>query len=153
MRSYIQGGLITLFLVPTLQAVAQISPPGMGTTHIASWFAVGVKQQLDTLDTKQWSGYVGYGRKGDPDEFVPFHRSGILVVTQEYQHRFRTHWQYAGGLSYRHQALYAKDAPFELSDPGAMEEIRFYAKYAYVHRIDRWKLSATLRQEIRKFYT
>ncbi|MBK9765163.1 MAG: DUF2490 domain-containing protein [Flavobacteriales bacterium] len=133
-------------------ANGQSSPPGLGRGHTATWFAVGVEQQLDTLEKMHWVGYVGLGRKSDPNDYIPYHSQAILVVNQEFYHQFRRHWQYSLAVSYREQDEYAARAPYDHVDPSMKQEFRVYGRYSYLLNRTKWKFAATLRQEARKFY-
>lgn len=145
-------GWVVLLAFPG-RAIGQSSPPGLGEGNTASWFAVGLKQQLDPLRKMNWVGYVGMGRKSGPDGNLPYRHPAILVVNQEFSHLLHRHWQYSLGLSYREQHEYARRPPYEHAEPGKKEEIRIYGRLTYLLSRSKWKFSATLRQEGRKFYT
>ncbi len=134
-------------------ASAQSSPPGLGVAHTATWLALGLRQHLDTLERQQWVAYVGVGRKSDPTDYLPYHRPAIIVLNQEYYHRVRRHWQYALAVSYREQDEYRAVAPFEHGDPRMRQEFRVYGRWSWLLKRHRWKFAATLRQELRLFYT
>lgn len=133
---------------------AQISPPGLGKAQNAAWFAVGVRQELDTIEGKGWQSmsYIGVGHKSNPDNYNPFHNPGILVLNQEFYHQFHSNWQYSLALSYRRQAEYLDEAPYERADPRMQQEFRFYSRFSYIFNSQRVKLVPTLRQDFRKFY-
>lgn len=149
-RRTVVGAALSLLLVGPL--LAQSSPPGLGRAHTAFWCALGFRQQLDTLRRKQWTGYVGLGRKSDPDDYRPLHRPAIIVVDQAFTHRFHRHWQYSLAVSYRQQDEYAAGAPFDHAEPGMRREFRGYGRFTFLMGRHRLKLAATLRQEVRLFY-
>lgn len=68
-----------LFFVVFGNVFSQISPPGLGKAHTADWFALGIRQDLDTLDIKGWQSlsYVGMGRKSNPDNYDPHYKPAI----------------------------------------------------------------------------
>ena len=107
-----------LLLFSTCRAMGQSSPPGMGSGHAATWFAVGVEQHLDTLKKKHWVGYVGLGRKGYPDSYLPYQRAATVVVDQEFHHHFHRHWKYSLALSFREHDEYRASAPYDHATPG-----------------------------------
>lgn len=125
----------------------------MGSGHAATWFAVGVEQHLDTLKKKHWAGYVGLGRKSYPDSYLPYQRAATVVVDQEFHHHFHRHWKYSLALSFREHDEYRASAPYDHATPGMKQEIRVYGRFSYVLSRSTWKLVATLRQDVRKFYT
>lgn len=147
--------LLQLFVLLSCMgsAFAQSSPPGFSGAHTASWLALGYEQALDSLHSQQWVGYVGLGRKSDPDDYNPMHRSAIVVVNQEYSNRFHRHWQYSAALSYRVQEEYSSSPPYDHAEPESRNELRLYGRYAYIGGGSRFKFAATLRQELRRFYT
>jgi len=132
---------------------AQISPPGLGDANTAGWFAVGVRQELDTIKAVQSMSYIGLGVKSNPDNSNPFYKPAIIVLNQEFYHQFHKHWQYSGALSYRRQQEYSKTSPYESEDPSIKQEFRIYGRLVYVLKTSKIKLAFTYRQEFRKFYT
>lgn len=119
MLSKVQKIMIHFFIFSTVEysASAQISPPGLGLANSASWFAVGVRQELDTLKAWQSVTYIGIGRKSNPDNYNPLAKPAILVMNQEFYHQFHHHWQYSFALSYRRQDEYEKLSPYEHESP------------------------------------
>jgi hypothetical protein len=145
--------LIFLFCLTINQAWAQLSPPGLGVAHTVDWLAFGVRQDLDSLHRWQSMSYVGLGRKSNPDNYNLLYKPAILVLNQEFYYRFRRHWQQSFALSYRHQDVYAQQAPFEHTNPPFEQEFRAYSRLSYLLETPRLKFVPTLRQEFRKFYT
>jgi hypothetical protein len=96
--------------------------------------------------------YAGMGRKSNPDNFNPFHKSAILVLNQEFYHMLPKHWQYSFALSYRRQDEYQVNEPFEHKTPSIKQEFRGYGRLSYVMTGKLLKFIPTLRQEYRKFY-
>ncbi len=135
--------------------MAQISPPGLGKANTADWFAFGIRQELDTIESKGWQSmsYIGLGRKSNPDNYDPLFKRTIFVINQEFYHQFHSRWQYSVALSYRRQDEYLNNPPYEHSNPGLKQEFRFYGRFSYILKTARIKFVPTLRQEFRKFYT
>lgn len=143
------------FVVFVSKSFSQISPPGLGKAHTADWFAFGIRQELDTIEGKGWQSmsYIGLGRKSNPNNYIPFYRSAILVVNQEFYHQFHKDWQYSLALSYRRQDEYLDNAPYEHSNSKLKQEFRLYSRLSYTFSISGIKLVPTFRQEFRKFYS
>lgn len=152
MKRHFAALALSLFIINS--TTAQISPPGLGKAQNAAWFAVGVRQEPDTTKDKGWQSvsYLGVGHKSSPDNHNPFHKPGILVLNQEFYHQFHSHWQYSLALSYRRQAAYLDEAPYERADPRMQQEFRFYSRFSYIITSQRIKVVPTVRQEFRKFY-
>ncbi|MFN8415532.1 MAG: hypothetical protein U0U66_04290 [Cytophagaceae bacterium] len=154
MLSNVQKIIISLFIFFTVPffASAQISPPGLGLANSASWFAVGVRQELDTLKAWQSVTYFGIGRKSKPDNSNPFDKPAILVLNQEFYHQFHHRWQYSFALSYRRQDEYEKLSPYEHESPAIRQELRAYGRLSLITKFSRFKWVNTYRQEFRSFY-
>lgn len=145
--------LISLFLSCfSLIARSQLNPPGLGDAHDAGWLAIGVKQDLDTL--KKWSSmtYIGLGRKSAPNNYSLFQKQAIFVFNQEFYCQFRPRWQASIALSYRDQNEYEEFAPFDKYTIPYKQEFRLYARLSRDWNWNRFSISGTVRQEIRKFY-
>jgi len=132
--------------------LAQFTPPGMGKVNTAEWFAIGMKQKLNTKKTVNSVTFFGLGRTSTPDDFAPWDRAAIYVLNQEIKHRFAKHWEYAGALSYRWQNRYKAEKPYKLDAPYARQELRTYGKITYLTDLGRWAIAATYRPELRFFY-
>lgn len=134
--------------------VAQITPPGMSSTNMASWFAVGIRQELDTIPGKGWQSmtYAGIGLKSNPDNYNLVQKPAIFVVNQEFYHQFHHHWQYSIGLSYRRQDKYQDISPYEHLTPSIQQEFRFYSRLSYILKTSRLKFAPTFRQEFRRYF-
>jgi len=150
MKSFILFSVICLLTVRFAQA--QISPPGLGETNTASWVAFGVRQSLDSANKIQSFSYVGLGRTSNPITSNPFQRQSLVVLNQEFYHKFHTHWHYSVALSYRNQNEYEDKPPYESADPAHKQEIRLYGRFMYQTKIGKVKVVATYRQEFRSFY-
>ncbi|HYK76803.1 MAG TPA: hypothetical protein VEV16_07490 [Daejeonella sp.] len=134
-------------------ALAQISPPGLGKVQAASWFALALRQDLDTLHKKQSVTYIGLGRISDPSgDGNPFKKQAMFVLNEELYNHYRPNWQYSYALSYRRQNLYEDTPPFAASHPNVEQEFRIYGRYAYITGSSKLKWTTTLRQEFRKFF-
>ena len=124
----------------------------MGNINTASWFAIGVKQNLNEQKTISSITFLGFGETSNPDDYNPVDRAAIYVINQEFTNRFATHWEYAGALSYRWQNSYKTKAPFEIDASNNQQEIRTYAKLSYLNNLGSIDYSVTLRPEFRLFY-
>ncbi len=145
---------LAIFCLSTVELVAQISPPGLGRAKAASWFALGIRQELDTIEGKGWQSmsYIGLGRISNPDNYALFQKQAILVVNQEFYHQFHHNWQYSFALSYRRQDEYLDDYPYTHDSPRQKQEFRTYVRASYTYKKGPIKLVPTLRQEFRKYY-
>lgn len=147
--------ILTIFLLLSQIVLGQISPPGLGKANTANWFALGVRQELDTVPDKGWQSmtYVGFGQKSNPDNYNPFYKPAIFVINQEFYHQFHKTWQYSFALSYRRQDEYFDTPPYEHETPRIKQEFRTYGRVSYIFKASRIKLIPTFRQEFRKFYS
>lgn len=146
-------GLTAIFFIIAFSSSnAQISPPGLGKSNNASWFAFGIKQALDTVHKKESTTYIGIGRKSTPDDNDPFNKMAVLVLNQEFSNRYAKHWQYSYAVSYRRQNEYESTAPYDAADPSIKQEFRIYGTYAYLTGSNKLKWKTTFRQEFQKFF-
>lgn len=143
--------LFTL-IVLTQQSYAQISAPGLGDIGAASWFALGLRQDLDSLGHKESMTYIGIGRSSQPNNYRLFSRQNLFVVNEEFHHKFARNWQYSVALSYRRQNMYSKQAPYQKITPKIKQEIRAYGRFAYVYALPKVKFALTFREEFRSFF-
>lgn len=144
--------LLTILILFTLTGQAQLSPPGLGTTKTAFWSAIGVSQKLDAKNSSMT--YIGLGRISDPEgDSNPIKKQSILVLNQEFYHKFARKWQYSYALSYRRQDKYESEAPYELKSPAIQQEFRLYGRLTYTTKFGTVKWKNTVRQEARKFFT
>jgi hypothetical protein len=145
---------IVLFWFLGGSAYSQISPPGLGKAHTADWFALGIRQKLDTLGGRGWQSmtYVGMGRKSNPNNNDPFYKPAIWVLNQEFYNQFHPNWQYSMALSYRRQDEYEDRPPYEHDTPEIRQEFRVYGRLYYQFSTPRVKIVPILRQEFRKYY-
>lgn len=145
---------LMLFFLPST-TFGQISAPGLGRAKIASWFAMGVRQDLDTIENSGWQSmsYIGMGWKSNPDNYDPFSKPAELVFNQEFNNHYRDHWQYSFAMSYRRKEKYADDKPYEHENPKRVQEFRIYSRFSYLINTPYIKFSPTIRQEYRKFWT
>lgn len=132
--------------------LAQIAPPGLGETNTAGWFAFGLKQKLNKKETLQSTSFVGLGTISNPDNANLFQKPSIYVVNEEITHHFKPNWKYSVAASYRWQNKYKTAAPYELDNPKARQEIRFYGKFTYLKSFEKMAYSFTYRPELRFFY-
>lgn len=153
MKNYLIIKLFFLCILISNFTKSQISPPGLGVANTAGWFAVGLRQEFDTLKEWQSMTYAGMGRKSNPDNYDPLFKSAILVLTQEFYHKFNKNWQYSFALSYRRQDEYFKTAPYQHENPTLKQEYRAYSRFSYTYKTTHFKFVPTLRQEFRKYYS
>lgn len=130
---------------------AQISPPGLGEAKTASWFALGLRQSLDTAGKWQSMSYIGLGRKSNPDNYAPLYKPSILVINQEFYHQFRPQWQYSFAFSFRTQDEYQDEAPYNPTEEKHRREFRIYGRMVHSWSRSKVKFTSTFRQELRAF--
>lgn len=150
MKPFILFSIISLLTVRFTNA--QISPPGLGAANSASWFAFGVRQALDSAEKIQSVSYIGLGRTSDPVTNNPFQRKAIIVLNQEFYHKFHKHWHYSLAVSYRNQNEYLETSPYESASPPTKQEFRIYGRYMYELKMRNFRFIATYRQEFRSFF-
>ncbi len=136
----------------TNTGTAQISPPGLGESNSASWFAFGLRQSLDSFNNVQSFSYAGIGRISGPQSENPFKFQDIFVLNQEFYHRFHKHWHYSLAVSYRNQDEYGEGKFFHAISPAHKQEVRLYGRYLYELKVGNLKFVATYRQEFRSFF-
>lgn len=146
------SSIFLFFFVFNNQCLAQISPPGLGNTNTAFWFALGLRQNLDSAQKVQSITYIGMGRKSSPNEYNPFSKQGIWIFNQEFSHTFHKQLQYSLAISYRRQDEYSETAPYEISTPAFKQEFRIYGRFSYILNLNKVKMLFTARQEFRKFF-
>lgn len=144
--------LFALSAITLLHVTAQISPPGLGEANSAAWFAFGVRQSLDSAGKIQSVSYIGIGRTSNPVTNNPFQRQAIIVLNQEFYHKFHKHWHYSLALSYRNQNEYMETTPYEAASPPTKQEFRIYGRYMYELKLRNFRFVATYRQEFRSFF-
>lgn len=134
---------------------SQISSPGLGNSTRAGWFALGVRQELDTIKGKGWQSmsYVGVGRSSGRDNNSPLYKRTLFVVNQEFYHQFHTHWQHSIALSYRKQNEYSDPSENTRNNSTIQNEFRLYGRFSYIFKTNKIKLQPTIRQEFRQFST
>jgi hypothetical protein len=146
--------LTAILLIGAFHGIhGQITPPGMGDAKTGSWFALGLRQGLDTSNSKQSVTYVGWGTKSHPDNRNPFQKPGMFIANEEWYHQFHPHFQYTAALSYRRQYEYGDDPPYAPESPRLRQEIRVYGRFSYIWKSRRLRLALTFREDIRKFFT
>lgn len=139
--------LLTIFII--LNFKAQISPPGLGETNMASWNAIGLRQNLNTKT--ELMTYLGFGIKSDDESYNPVSKPAILVVNQEFYHQFKNNLKVSYAGSYRFQLHYLIDEVSKKEETEKEQELRIYGRIAYSTKIGKVKLTQTYRQELRKF--
>lgn len=141
-------------LLLTTTSQAQIVPPGLGEVSLAGWMAVGLDQNLRSDQNKSWksSTYIGHGRQNEPGKENLLQKSGILILNQEFYHRFHENWEISFALSYRNQDLYAKEFPHHRADPQFKHEFRYYSRFSYLWKSDFVEITPTFRQEVMRYF-
>jgi hypothetical protein len=137
---------IALFLAcfgAFLSASGQISPPGLDDTKAVVWAAVGFTQQWNSK--WQTSFYTGGSRESNANNYSLLVRQAIAVIDVNQLYRFNEHWSLAGCLSYRKQDFYEEGKILR-------DEIRYYARLYYRHKIKRLLLTYSFRPEYRTYY-
>ena len=83
MRNLMSTFIVLFFAT---KSPAQISPPGLGHSKTASWFAAGFKQKLN----EKWQSmtYFGMGRTSG-NSLNPIEKPAILVFNQEFYHQLK----------------------------------------------------------------
>lgn len=137
----------------SMRAQAQLSPPGLGPAHTASWFATGIRQDLDAAQRWESMTYAGFGATSQPDDYNPLQRPALFVLNQEFYDQYAKSWLYSFAVSYRRQNEYEGTSPYGAADPSFKHELRFYGRYSHALSISRFKLVSTLRPELRTFYS
>ena len=145
--------LLFLTLLVPGWAIGQISPPGLGIAKTASWFALALRQAIDSANSRQSVTYFGLAGVSHPDNTNLFQKQAMFIANQEYYHQFRNHWQYSVALSYRRQNEYVEDAPYAESKPSIRQELRLYGRFTYNLKSERLRWVNNLRQDYRRFYT
>ncbi len=143
---------IFLIIIYSANCFAQFTPPGLGDTNDASWFALGLKQKLNSSGTVVLASHIGLGRISDPDNYNLVQNPSIYVVNEEISNHFKKHWKYSGALSYRWQNEYETTEPYELDSENARQEIRMYGRIFYLDSFKNIDYSISFRPEMRFFY-
>ena len=144
--------LIGFWLLILKHAEAQITPPGLGRARSASWFAVGIRQELDTAKSWQSMTYFGLGTKSHPERTNPLERHAIFIANQEFYHQVDKFGQYSFALSYRRQPEFSSQAPFALEEPPLQHEFRSYIRFVRFFYLSGNRIGLTFRQDFRRFY-
>jgi len=151
LATYIFCLLLSLMMVGRL--FAQISPPGLSDTRLASWMAIGLEQSLSEHPSWQSFSYIGYGfmsNAGGP--YHLFENPSMLIINQEFKKKLTAHFSLTGAMSYRRQYRYADDRPYHRTEPPVKTELRTYGKFAYNWTTDKIKWNIDFRPEFRKFF-
>lgn len=133
-------------------ASSQIIPPGTGKAVTASWFVLGLQQNLNRNPKWLSVTYLGYGTKSNPDNKNPFYKPSIIILNQEFYHPIKKHGQYSFAGGYYLHDRYISDAPYTHTTPSKRQEFRIYGRISYLFSVKKLKFSTTWRQEFRKFY-
>lgn len=150
-KLFLIGGCVLI----SFNLSAQIIPPGLGETNTSNWLALGVKQDLDTLDIGGWNSttYLGVGTVSHNTQYNPFNAIGVWVINQEFYHNFKKNWQYSLALSYRQQNIFTQEEPFVKTNMGHKQEFRWYGRLSYSFKWNKLTITPTFRQEAIKYFT
>jgi len=142
---------ICLLFIIYFPSKAQISPPGLDGTKIASWGAAGFSQVLNP----RWTviAYLGGARMSDPDNWSPVQKQSIAVYNQEFQYKFSPKWQASLSTSIRYQNKYDEEAPYEPKDPSYRWEVRYYGRLYRKQQLGHFAMNYSFRPEFRTFYS
>lgn len=131
--------------------ISQLTPPGFDHTRLVSWEAVGLSQDLDSLDDKQVRVYTGLGRESQPDDLNLYEKPGIWVLEGQYREKITPRLAVTTGLSYRLQHRYSGTIPYQHELPGRVNEIRFYGILTVSENWKHLSVGITMKQEARTF--
>ncbi len=145
--------ILLFFMLPWV-VCSQISPPGMGKINHGAWVALAVNQTIKPDQKGLWQSTtsLGYGTRNYADEANPLGQPGAFMFNQEFKKRAHPHWDYSFAMSYRSLNLYMTSAPYERADPAYRQEIRLNGAVSYQISFEKIALSASLKQEFRRFY-
>jgi hypothetical protein len=142
--------VVFLYFAAVLPAFAQISPPGMDDTRAVVWGAVGFTQNLGP----KWQTmvYLGASRESNPNNYSFLTKPAISVIDFSQLYRFNEHWSLSAAVSYREQNRYSDDPPYGSKDPGIRDEMRYYMRLYYRHKINRIQFTYSFRPEFRTYH-
>ena len=140
-----------LLLLLVQNVFSQISPPGLGDTNAASWYAMGLRQKLDKANKIESMTYVGVGLKSDDDDYNLDSKPAILVLNEEIYHQLNDNWKLSYAASYRKQKEYNLNEFSEKEEIEIQQELRAYARISYSKKVGKFKFTQTARQEFRRF--
>lgn len=133
--------------------LAQISPPGLSDTRLATWMAIGLNQSLDKNKSWESISYVGHGFMSNPQSpYQLFEKPSMFIINEEVKKKLSKHISVTGALSYREQYLYNKEQPYYKADPALKREFRVYGKLAYGWKAGKTKWNLDFRPEFRRFF-
>lgn len=132
-------------LLYSFHGFTQVSPPGLTNKGGASWYALGINQELNKKGNRI-SGYVGLGRAGTSQQNNPFQDHVLFVVNTAYKKNFKTNFHIGPSLSYRHQEIYESNMINE------KQELRIGLEIGKRWAFNRLQLRSQFKQEYRKFY-
>lgn len=140
--------LISLCVVNTY---GQLSAPGLGDAKMASWLALGLRQNLNNEKTFESLTYVGIGQKETENTKIFKSSPAIIVLNQEVYHKLNDDWKISLAASYRKQNDYFLDESTQVEKINVQQEFRLYGRASYNLSIGSVKLTQTFRQEVRRF--
>ncbi|HEV7379619.1 MAG TPA: DUF2490 domain-containing protein [Dyadobacter sp.] len=134
-----------------IPAFAQISPPGLDDTNLATWGAVGFSQDLNPKWTL--TAYLGGARVSNPDRWFPLKKQSIAVYNHEFQYKFNPRWQASLCSSIRLQNKYDEEFPYRPADQAYRWEIRYYGRLYNKQQVGKVNMTYSFRPEFRTFYS
>lgn len=130
---------------------AQISPPGLGEADAATWFALGLRQDINTKQSIESMTYIGIGAKTIELEGLYDNKPAIFVFNQEFFHEINKSIDLSYAASYRRQMEYEYDSSKNSTQTSTQQEFRIYGRFAYTFKLGKVKFKQTARQEFRHF--
>lgn len=143
--------ILSILFLFSISLKAQITPPGLGDTNAASWYAMGLRQKLNDDANFESMTYIGVGLKSGEDNYDINSKLAIVVINQEFYHHIKNNWKVSYAVSYRNQKDYFKDENTNVNQTKVQQELRLYSRLSYSTSIGKVKLTQTARQELRKF--
>ncbi|MEJ0029213.1 MAG: DUF2490 domain-containing protein [Bacteroidota bacterium] len=127
-----------------MPAFSQISPPGLDDTRAVAWGAIGFSQQIGPK--WQTTIYLGASRESNPDNYSLLNKPAIAVIDVSGLYRFNDRWSLSGAISFRKQDVY------DVDDMEIRDEIRYYSRLYYRHKIKKISFTYSFRPEFRTYY-
>ena len=144
--------ILAFFFLITLTVFGQVSPPGLGGGDAATWFALGLRQDINAKQNTESMTYLGIGAKTEDHNNRYLNKPAIFVLNQEFFHEINKNIDLSYALSYRRQMEYDYN---EINHPihtTIQQEFRIYGRIAYTFKIGNVKFKQTARQEFRRFF-
>lgn len=130
---------------------SQVSPPGLGDANTASWFALGLRQDINAKQTIESMTYIGIGAKKIEHQKMYLNKPAIWVINQEFFHEMNKNIDLSYAASYRRQMEYEYNSYNNPITSSVQQEFRIYGRFAYAFKLGNIKFKQTARQEFRRF--